>query len=128
MRQIMLSNYSLDIYSSPCEDLGELWHRLDQQYRPQIAKMDNNYSFLSFGHLYEYGACYYGYLWSRVFALDVFEKIKKEGLLNPEIGALYIKQIIGRGGSLDPNQLLINFLGREPTQTAFLKSIGMEQD
>ena len=128
MRQIMLSHYSLDIYSSPCENVQDLWHKLDKHYRPQIAHMEENHSCLSFGHLYEYGACYYGYLWSRVFALDVFEKIKKEGLLNPKIGELYIKQIIGRGGSLDPNQLLIDFLGRKPTQAAFLKSIGMDQD
>ncbi len=37
----------------------------------------------SFGHLDGYGARYYGYLWSKVYALDLFGHIRKFGLLNP---------------------------------------------
>lgn len=74
----------------------------------------------SFGHLDEYGARYYGYLWSRVFAADVFEQIKKEGLLNPKAGARYVQVILKQGGSEDPAVLLKEYLGREPSQEAFL--------
>jgi len=84
-----------------------------------------NHMYAAFGHLTEYGPKYYGYLWSKVFALDLFDVIKKEGLRNPIIGKRYVDQVIGRGGSVDPNILLENFLGRKPTQNAFLRDMGL---
>jgi len=86
-----------------------------------------NHFYTSFGHLTGYGAKYYGYLWSKVFALDLFDEIKKHGLLNPVIGKKYIREVIGKGGSQDPNELLRNFLGREPNNKAFLKDMGLEE-
>jgi len=80
----------------------------------------------SFGHLGHYGARYYGYLWSKVFALDLFEHIRPQGLLNTQSGARFIEAILGRGGSCNPNELLQNFLGREPQVDAFFKDQGFE--
>ena len=113
MNQLLFTYFSLEFHLNPREDLKDIWDRLTQQYRIEIEPMNDDYRYLSFGHLREYGARYYGYLWSQAFALDVFERIKKEGLLNPEIGRIYIRDIIGRGGSLDPNRYLHDFLGRE---------------
>ena len=79
----------------------------------------------SFGHLTGYGAKYYGYLWSKVFALDLFSHIKKEGLLNPEVSRKFVNDILAKGGSADPEELLLTFLGREPNQEAFLKDLGL---
>ena len=79
----------------------------------------------AFGHLIGYGARYYGYLWSKVYALDLFEYIKKYGLLNPAIGTVYAHKVLGKGGSVPPMKLLIDFLGREPNQKAFLKDLGL---
>jgi thimet oligopeptidase len=79
----------------------------------------------SFGHLGGYKARYYGYLWSRVFADDVYEQIKKEGLLNPDAGTRYVQEILGKGGSKDPNEMLREYLGREPNTDAFCKRIGI---
>lgn len=79
----------------------------------------------SFGHLVGYGARYYGYLWSKVYALDLFEHIKKIGLLNPAIGTVYADKVLGKGGSMPPMKLLVDFLGREPNQKAFLKDLGL---
>ena len=73
-----------------------------------------------------YGAKYYGYLWSRVFALDLFAKIKEHGLLNAEIGKQFADKVYGKGGSADPDELLKDFLGREPNQDAFFKDMGFE--
>ena len=85
----------------------------------------NNHFQASFGHLMGYGAQYYGYLWSRVFAIDLFDTIKKEGLLSPKAGQRLISSILGRGGSKDPDVLLKDYLGREPNQKAFLKEYGI---
>ena len=84
-----------------------------------------NYFQAAFGHLDGYGARYYAYLWSKVYALDLFDHIKKYGLLNPEIGVHYAQKVLGKGGSQPPMELLKDFLGREPNQDAFLKDLGL---
>ena len=92
---------------------------------PHMAFINDNHFYSSFGHLTGYGAKYYGYLWSKVFALDLFATIKKHGLLSPEIGQKYIKEVLSKGGAQDPNELLYNFLGREPNAQAFLQEMGL---
>lgn len=84
-----------------------------------------NHFHAAFGHLDGYGARYYAYLWSKVYALDLFDHIKKYGLLNPEIGVQYAQKVLGKGGSQPPMELLKDFLGREPNQDAFLKDLGL---
>jgi thimet oligopeptidase len=92
---------------------------------PEFFFDPENHFYASFGHLTGYGAKYYGYLWSKVFALDLFAEIKKQGLLNPVIGKRYADIILARGGSKDPYAMLIEFLGREPRIDAFMKDLGI---
>ncbi|HLN46656.1 MAG TPA: M3 family metallopeptidase, partial [Magnetospirillaceae bacterium] len=80
----------------------------------------------SFGHLMGgYDAGYYGYLWSRVFAQDMFTVFQKGGLENPVVGARYRQDILQPGGSIEPDQLLRNFLGRDVNYDAFYKDLGI---
>ncbi len=126
-RQGCLSLISLDYYKPGADkDPYAIMKHIFKEYKPRFMFDDTNHFYASFGHLTGYGAKYYGYLWSKVFALDVFNQIKEQGLLNPEVGQKYINTIIGRGGSADPNELLKDFLGREPRIDAFLKSMGLE--
>jgi thimet oligopeptidase len=80
----------------------------------------------SFGHLNGYGAAYYGYKWSEVYAQDMFSVFEKKGILNPEIGMKYRKVILEKGGTVNPRDLVKEFLGREPNSKAFLKSMGFK--
>lgn len=101
---------------------------MKQLYTTMLSHMafnEENHFYASFGHLTGYGAKYYGYLWSKVFALDLFATIKQHGLLNPEIGSKYVKEVLSKGGAQDPNELLYNFLGREPNAQAFLHEMGL---
>jgi len=80
----------------------------------------------SFGHLMGgYDAGYYGYLWSKVFAEDMFTRFEKEGLLNSNTGGAYLSSILEPGGTREPMDLVKEFLGREPNSEAFLKSLGI---
>ena len=80
----------------------------------------------SFGHLAGYNAKYYSYLWSKIYSLDLFNEIKRRGLMDPAVGRDFVDKVLAKGGSTDPNQLLKDFLGREPNDKAFLQDLGME--
>lgn len=81
----------------------------------------------SFGHLVGYQAGYYGYMWSLVYASDMFTRFKKEGLLNPEVGLDYRRKVISQGGTKDGLDLVRDFLGREPDMRAFLEHLGLSE-
>ena len=78
-----------------------------------------------FGHLNGYGSKYYGYLWSLVYACDMFSEFEKKGALSPDMGARYRKEVLSQGGSNDALKLVSNFLGREPNNKAFLRYLGL---
>ncbi|MFC1854719.1 M3 family metallopeptidase [Candidatus Dependentiae bacterium] len=81
----------------------------------------------SFGHLTGYGAKYYSYLWTKVYALDLFDFVKNNGgILSGEgKGALMVRKLLAAGGSVPPEKLLKEALGREPSQEAFFKAFGI---
>lgn len=128
-RQIMLSLFCLDIFSADDhkKDPYTVWQKRTQECQPYLAPNKNQHGYASFGHLTGYAAKYYGYLWSKVFALDLFSVIKQHGLLNNQIGQRYITTVIGKGGSQDPNILLESFLGRKPSHAAYLHDRGFDQ-
>lgn len=79
----------------------------------------------AFGHLNGYAASYYGYLWSKVYAQDMYSIFEKDGILNPEVGKRYRDYILAPGANKEPMQLVKKFLGRDPNPDAFYKSLGL---
>jgi Zn-dependent oligopeptidase len=81
----------------------------------------------SFGHMMGgYDGGYYGYLWSEVFAADMFTRFEKEGVLNPAVGRAYRDTILAKGRTEDASALLEQFLGRAPSEAAFLHGLGLQ--
>jgi thimet oligopeptidase len=81
----------------------------------------------SFGHLLGgYEASYYGYMWSEVFGDDMFSRFEDEGVTNPAVGMEYRKEVLAVGGTADAEDILRDFLGREPDNSAFLRKLGVE--
>ncbi|HEX7014879.1 MAG TPA: M3 family metallopeptidase [Cyclobacteriaceae bacterium] len=81
----------------------------------------------AFNHLFGYGASYYGYLWSRVYAEDMFSVFEEHGVLDQQTGLRYRNIILARGDTEEPIDLVREFLGREPNNRAFMKSLGLGQ-
>ncbi len=87
-----------------------------------VPIQDGTYPQANFGHLMGgYDSGYYGYLWSEVYAQDMYTRFEKEGLLSAKVGADYRKWILEAGGTEEAFDLLKGFIGREPNQEAFLK-------
>lgn len=125
-RQCILAKIALEYFGPGADkDPYTIMATLFERYSHGIAFDRQSHFYCSFGHLTGYGAKYYGYLWSKVFALDIFQTIKEHGLLNPEIGQRYIDCILSHGGSKHPDELLFDFLGREPSNKAFLNDLGL---
>jgi thimet oligopeptidase len=125
-RQVTLSLISLDCFKKgKNKDTDKIIRDLYLKFDVGIRFEPKTHFQTSFGHLTDYAAKYYSYMWSKVFALDLFDYVKKYGLLNYEVGKRLIDEVLGKGGSEDPDKLLIKFLGREPNQEAFLKDIGV---
>jgi thimet oligopeptidase len=126
-RQNWLGLMSLEFHlAGKNKNLDEIMERLWKVQTPYLEFQSTNHMYAAWGHLAGYDAKYYGYMWSKVFALDMFEQFKERGLMSPEVGKRLVDSVLSRGGSVDPNQLLRDFLGREPNQDAFLANIGVE--
>jgi len=91
----------------------------------QLPFVEGSHFIYGFNHLSSYGANYYGYLWSKVYAQDMFSVFEENGVLSPATGLKYRKLILEKGASQDEFTMLQNFLGRKPNSKAFLKSMGL---
>lgn len=82
----------------------------------------------SFGHLMGYSAAYYGYLWSLVYAEDMFSVFRHGEILNRELGQHYRDTVLAAGNDIDAMEIIEKFLGRSPNEDAYLESIGVVLD
>jgi thimet oligopeptidase len=124
--QAFYAQYDMTIHSSgPNINVDSTWFDLQKKMTPFPA-IPGTHPEAGFGHIMGgYDAGYYGYLWSRVYAQDIFTRFQREGLLNPNVGMAYRKDILEPGASVEPDVLVQNFLGRPMNPDAFYKDIGI---
>jgi Zn-dependent oligopeptidase len=93
----------------------------------QLPFDDNAHMICSFGHLSGYGANYYGYLWSKVYAQDMFSVFKTNGVMDTATGIRYRKEILEKGATTPEIEIVEKFLGRKSNSNAFLESLGIKK-
>ncbi len=129
LRQVFYGHYDLALHAGdgPTDAADAYYELADLTMFPPHE--GTNFG-ASFGHMANdgYVAGYYGYLWSKVYGDDMFSVFEAEGVLNPEVGMRYRREILAKGGTIDGMDLLRNFLGREPNAAAFLTKIGLSSD
>jgi len=89
----------------------------------QIDLLENTNEMASFGHLmggYESG--YYGYLWSLVYAKDLFSMFKGKEL-DEELGMKLREEVLSYGGIRESSISIRKFLEREPSSESFFMSL-----
>lgn len=128
-RQIFLGLFDQTIHSikpTDTPDADAVSRRLWMEIVGYPEDEDTHFP-ASFGHMMGgYDAGYYGYLWSLVFAADMFTRFQAAGVLDPQTGREYRDRVISRGRTRDADELLRDFLGREPNEAAFLKQLGIQ--
>ncbi|MFT3679521.1 MAG: M3 family metallopeptidase [Ferruginibacter sp.] len=93
----------------------------------QVPFAEGSHFICGFTHLNGYGANYYGYLWSKVYAQDMFSVFKKNGVMDKATGVRYRKEILEKGATEPEINIVEKFLGRKPNSAAFLQSLGIKQ-
>mmetsp|Transcript_18920 Transcript_18920/g.40817 ORF Transcript_18920/g.40817 Transcript_18920/m.40817 type:complete len:718 (-) Transcript_18920:432-2585(-) len=127
MRQIVLATFDQRIHSVGEADTAAVLAEVTAELMRIPATPGTNMA-ASFGHMGGgYDAQYYGYMWSEVYSADMFaSRFEAEGIFSAVAGSSYRHEILSRGGSRDAMESLVAFLGREPSQTPFLRAKGLE--
>ena len=119
-RQVALSRMSLYSFMDGSDkDADQLFNLAFSHMHPYIMPSDENHFYTAFGHLTGYGSKYYSYLWSKVYAIDVYSYIRERGLLDQSVGKRYAHNVLMPGDTKKPITLLQDFLERTPSRDAF---------
>uniref|UniRef100_A0A182N0P5 Peptidase M3A/M3B catalytic domain-containing protein n=1 Tax=Anopheles dirus TaxID=7168 RepID=A0A182N0P5_9DIPT len=75
----------------------------------------------------EWGAAYYGHLWARMIAADVYSAFAeaKEPAARQEVGRRFRDTFLALGGGCHPGEVFRRFRGRDPSPTALLQTLGI---
>ncbi|MCA0447504.1 MAG: Zn-dependent oligopeptidase [Bacteroidetes bacterium] len=126
--QILYGSFDFTLHDGFIPGKGETTTDVLKKLKTELTLFpysDGNHFHAAFGHLSGYAAGYYSYLWAKVYAQDIWSVFEETGALNPETGKKFRKWILEPGGTIDPLQLVREFLGREPNAKAFLKDLGV---
>ncbi len=129
LRQNFFAQYDMTLHTAPKTlDSTKLYFDLTKKIRA-LPLTKNTIPQAAFGHIMGgYDAGYYGYLWSEVIAEDFFSEFEKNGIFNPQTGLKFRREILEKGGTLEEEELVRNFLGRPVNNQPFLKSIGLDKE
>ncbi len=126
MRQIVMGKLDMDLHMGKVKDATLAYRSMIKMYTGVDLPEKDTLFPAGFGHLVGYDAGYYSYLWALVYAQDAFSEFEKHGTSNPEIGMKWRKEVLEKGSSEDELKLIKNFLGRKPSDKAFLKELGVK--
>ncbi|OGR99808.1 MAG: hypothetical protein A2V88_14820 [Elusimicrobia bacterium RBG_16_66_12] len=126
--QLGLGMADMVLHTVVPEDVSAVFNKVMQEFTG-LAPVEGTNRVASFGHLMGgYSAGYYGYLWSKVYAQDIYTVFKAAGVVSPEVGARYRREILEVGSGRDEMESLRAFLGREPSEEAFMRDVRGEPE
>ena len=129
MQMLVRCLYDMNLYDKynaaapvPTDDI---WKAIDNQlgvmdFYPQDTHYQANWI-----HVNTHPVYMYGYLWSEVYALDMFTEFEKNGLTDTKTGIKYRELILSNGTQGDIVKAVEKFLGRPSDNKAYIKSLGL---
>ncbi len=126
-RQLMFGIFDMTVHAEQFAQSPMTPVELFSQIQTQVLKINivpGTSEPASFGHLMGgYDAGYYGYVWSLVYAKDLFSQFKLYGMLNKTLGKKLRKEILAPGSIRKSIDSIKIFLSREPNSDEFINSI-----
>ncbi|KAG8962498.1 hypothetical protein FRC03_004183 [Tulasnella sp. 419] len=127
LRQLFFGKFDMKVHTDPGNeklDLSKLWCDMREKVSlvssgGKITPGPGTFAHITGG----YDAGYYGYMYSLVFAADMYKTVFSKDPLSPDAGRKYRESILRPGGSRDESVSLKEFLGREPDSQAFLDQL-----
>jgi peptidyl-dipeptidase Dcp len=123
--------------------LDQAWHRLGPDQVPDdverfeadalaaagvdVPTAPTRYRSTYFNHVFGggYSAFYYSYIWSEVLDADTVEWFAENGGLTRENGDTFRRELLSRGGAVDPMEAYRAFRGRDPEIAPLLARRGL---
>jgi thimet oligopeptidase len=122
--------YDMNLYDkyNPAAPIrtDQLWKDIDKQVGVMNFYVENTHQQASWIHINTHPVYMYGYLWSRVYAQDMFTEFEKNGLTDAKTGLRYRELILANGTQRDVVSAVEEFLGRPSNNKAYIKSLGLE--
>ena len=125
-KQMLQAILSLELYSNTTSDPQILHRELMKKYT-SIDLPTNAMFAAGFGHLSDYGAGYYVYMYAKMYADDFVSLFRKHGFQNKKIGMKYRKEILEPGASRKEKISAEAFLGRPMSPKAFIDEITVNE-
>jgi oligopeptidase A len=89
---------------------------------PAYSRFPNQFAHIFAGG---YAAGYYSYKWAEVLSADAYGAFEENGVLDPETGARFRREVLAAGGSRPALESFVAFRGRKPQIDALLRHNGM---
>ncbi|GLJ30748.1 hypothetical protein SUGI_0609520 [Cryptomeria japonica] len=120
--KILMCLFDQIIHTSDKVDTKALFEDLYPKVMVGIPLLDRTSLATSFLHLVTGNeATCYRYIWSEVFAADMFVSKFEGDILNSSLGMQYRNKVLAPGATKDAFAILHDFLGREPSKEAFMR-------
>ncbi|KAF4832993.1 Saccharolysin [Colletotrichum tropicale] len=137
LHQLFIGTFDMAVHQlDDCDEsqtFTALWNRLRREIVPteDLSALGGGdewgHGYTNIGHLMnEYDAGFYSYLFSKVYAQDIFSTVFKSGPMSAEAGRKYRYGVLEKGGSQPEMITLQDFLGREAKMEAFYEDLGLE--
>ncbi|HEX7709010.1 MAG TPA: M3 family metallopeptidase [Thermoanaerobaculia bacterium] len=105
-------------------DTDALWTSIADRfvYAPFVEGTHPQASWI---HINTHPVYYYGYIWSRVYAEDMFTQFESSGLWDAATGRRYRQLILANGTQRPIVDVVEEFLGRPMSNEAYIRSLGL---
>lgn len=121
--------------------LDMYWHSIKEPFTGDVNQFENKvlseaglisqivvrYRSTYYSHIFGggYAAGYYSYLWTAVLDADAFGAFQEKSLFDKGTAIAFLNTILSKGGTIEADQMWLNFRGREPQIDFYLKRQGL---
>ncbi len=118
-----MAYYSLE---APAEVNPQQFEKETMKKIGMIPEIEPRYRSTYFLHMIDgYDAGYYVYTWAAVLDNDAFEAFNEKGIFDQATATSFRKNVLEKMGTMDAEQMYLNFRGREPGIEPLLRNRGL---